>query len=131
MSPESTILDAIMNYGIETIGIAVIINIITALIKKPIKAWANKRADGGAEIKKYITLIPIALGFLLTTGHTYIFLHGTIFNQDFMVLWLTSSSLSLSLYAIFEKFFPTDGIISFGALIDINGGTVPVIADLN
>lgn len=107
MSPESSILNAIMNYGLETLVIAIIINILTAIIKIPIKKLANKRDDRGAVIKKYITFLPVTLGFVLAVAYTFLFVSRiSIFNNEFVVLWLTSSSLSLALYAIFEKFFP-------------------------
>ena len=115
MSPESSILNAIMICGLETVVIAVIINILTTLIKIPIKNWANKRADGGAVIKKYITFLPIILGFILAIAYTYLFVSNiNLFNREFVVLWLTSSSLSLALYAVFEKFFPkNEGDVTF------------------
>lgn len=105
--PESSLLNAIMNYGLETIVIAVLINMATTILKIPIKNLANKLEDGGKSIKKYITFLPIVLGFVFSAGYTFFFVSRTdIFTKDFIVLWLTSSSLSLATYAVFEKFFP-------------------------
>ena len=110
---ESSIINAVINYGFETVAIAFIINILTTVIKIPVKKYAEKLDDGGVTLKKYITFLPIVLGCILAVIYTYIFVSKTdIFTEEFMVLWLTSSSLSLALYAVFEKFFPKSDIDS-------------------
>lgn len=104
MSEE--IVKIITDYGLETVGLALIINLLTGLLKMPIKALAKKTEDSTA-ITRFIVFMPVLLGFALTILYFKI-VYGTItFNEKFYTLWLTSSSLSLTLYAIFEKLFPS------------------------
>jgi hypothetical protein len=104
---EATILQYICEYGYETVLIALAINILTGLLKTPIKKLSAKLTDSTA-VTKYITFLPIIIGFGLSVLYTYFFVAKKIvFNGDFISLWLTSSSLSLAIYAVFEKFFPS------------------------
>ena len=103
---EGEVLKLIMENGIETAILAVAINVLTGLLKLPIKAWAKKLEDG-TKVTRYLVFLPIILGFGLTAIYIK-FRSGELeFDKSFATLWLTSSSLSLSLYAIFEKMFPT------------------------
>ena len=104
MSEE--IVKIITDYGLETVGLALIINLLTGLLKMPIKALAKKAEDSTA-ITRFIVFMPVLLGFALTILYFKI-VYGTItFNEKFYTLWLTSSSLSLTFYAIYEKLFPS------------------------
>ena len=82
------ILEMITTYGLETVAIALIINVLTGFVKMPIKSLANKLKDY-TKVTRFIVFLPVGFGFFIVT------------------LWLTSSSLSLTFYAIFEKLFPS------------------------
>lgn len=103
---EITLLEAITKYGLNTLIIAVAINILTALIKVPIKALANKSKEGKG-ITRYITFLPVIIGFGLTVLYSFILFKKLILDGNFVTLWLSSSSLSLAIYAFKEKFFPS------------------------
>lgn len=100
------ILQLIVDYGLEATVIALAINILTGLLKLPIKAWASKMQDG-TQLTKYLVFLPIILGFVLTMGYLWL-ISGTVnLNYTFITMWLSASSLSLSLYAVWEKLFPS------------------------
>lgn len=98
---------AIINeYGLETVLLALLINILTGLIKLPVKAAARKMEDG-TKLTRFLVFLPILLGFVLTLLDRILLAGGLRFDGEFFALWLTSSSLSLSFYAIWEKIFPS------------------------
>ena len=100
------IFELVKGYDLETLVIALLVNIGVGIIKTPIKAWARKLKDS-TKITRFIVFLPIILGFLFSFCYSY-FIQGTYsFNKEFCILWLTSSSLSLTLYAIFEKMVPS------------------------
>ena len=100
------ILQLIADYGLEAVIIAMSINILTGLLKLPIKSWASRMQDG-TQLTKYLVFLPIILGFLLTMGYLWLINGAIIINYTFATVWLSSSSLSLSLYAVWEKLFPS------------------------
>ena len=53
-----------------------------------------------------IVFLPVILGFFLTAGYSLLFRGGFVFDQTFVTQWVTSGSLSLTFYAVFEKMFP-------------------------
>ncbi len=99
------ILQTVAEYGLETAVLALAINLLTALVKLPVKRLANKTKNG-ANITRFIVFLPILLGFALSALYTKVFAHGYIISKEFTALWLTSSSLSLTFYAVFEKLVP-------------------------
>jgi len=104
---ENTILEFITNYGFETTMMAIVINILTAVIKIPIKKLAKKMQDG-TSITKYLTFLPIILGFCVVAGYRFLITKKNFsFDGNFISLWMSASSLSLAIYAVFEKFFPS------------------------
>lgn len=103
---ETEILKLLTDYGLEAIVIALAINVLTGLVKLPVKGLAKKMEDG-TKLTRYLVFLPVLLGFVLTVAYVKI-RRGTVgFDKAFVTLWLTSSSLSLTLYAIFEKIFPS------------------------
>ena len=100
------ILEMITTYGLETVAIALIINVLTGFVKMPIKSLANKLKDY-TKVTRFIVFLPVGFGFFIS--YLYVkFIKGAFnFDRDFVTLWLTSSSLSLTFYAIFEKLFPS------------------------
>lgn len=100
------ILDIIARYGLETVIIALIINVVTGIVKLPIKAWA-KRFEDRTKITRYIVFLPIVVGLLITWLYAKFIKGSFAFDTTFTTLWLTASSLSLTFYAIYEKIFPS------------------------
>ena len=100
------ILEMVTFYGLEAVILAMIVCILTGILKMPIKALAMKLKDY-TKVTRFIVFLPIALGFLMTFCYAYYCQGGFIFDKAFATLWLTSSSLSLTFYAIFEKVFPS------------------------
>lgn len=100
------ILNIVRTYGADAVVLAIIINVLTGFLKIPIKRAAPKMERRGFDIKKYITFIPIALGVILASlANGLIFECGVFWNERVTVLALSASSLSLSIYAVLEKFF--------------------------
>ena len=103
---EITITELVQNYGLDSVLIAVAVCILTGLIKMPIKRLAAKAKDS-SKYTKYITFLPLLLGFGVTALYEYIMTKTVSFTGEFITLWLTSSSLSLAIYAFIEKFIPS------------------------
>lgn len=99
------VLDIIAEYGLETAILALVINLLTALIKWPIKKLASKTKHC-AQITRFIVFLPIVLGFAASSLYIKFFSHGAVLGKECITLWLTSSSLSLTFYAVFEKLLP-------------------------
>ena len=54
-------------------------------------------------MKKYLTILPIILGFFITKIYiTYV----RFIDLNFYYIWLSSSTLSITLYSFIEKFIP-------------------------
>ena len=87
------IVEIIARYGLETILIAVTVNILTALIKLPIKYLAGKTKNS-ARITRFIVVLPLIIGFGATVCYMKLVTGNIIFGRAFITLWLTSSSLS-------------------------------------
>ena len=99
------IVESITEYGLNTVIIAFLINAVTAIFKIPIKILA-KKLDDYTKVTRFIVFLPIIFGFILTFCYEKYIIGNFIFNREFVTLWLTSSSLSLTFYAIYEKLFP-------------------------
>ena len=95
------IIDLVNKYGLNTVILALIINILTQVLKLPIKKITDDK-----NITRLIVFMPIVLGFIITYLFKLIIYKEVVFNQEFMNLFISSTSLSLSFYAIFEKIFP-------------------------
>lgn len=99
------IIKAISEYGLESVLIALAINLLTGFIKLPLKKLAGRLEDS-TKATRFIVFLPIIFGFALSALYVQFFDGGFKFDQAFITLWVTSSSLSLTFYAIFEKLFP-------------------------
>lgn len=100
------ILVFIKTYGLEAVVIALLINILTGLVKMPIKKLASKLEDY-TKVTRFVVFFPILIGFGLTVCYQQFIVQSFSFDEKFYSLWLTSSSLSLTIYAILEKMFPS------------------------
>lgn len=103
---KEQILQAVATYGLETVVIALAVNILTGIIKLPIKAGARKMKDGSS-VTRFIVFLPILLAAGLTLGYGYLTNGSWAIDKERITIWLTASSLSLSIYAIFEKLVPS------------------------
>ena len=89
----------------EALMMGLSINVLTGILKLPLKAWAKKLTDG-SKATRYIVFLPIVIGFALTAAYIKLRTGHMALDKAFTTLWLSSSSLSLTLYAIYEKMFP-------------------------
>lgn len=101
------IIQLITDYGVDTLVIALCTVVFTGLFKIPIKKLADKTKNS-KKITRFVTFLPILIGFGLTVLSTYLFTKQVSFNKDFYVRWLSSVSLSLAIYAFWEKFVPSE-----------------------
>lgn len=92
-------------YGLDTLFIAIATVIFTGIVKIPIKRLAEKTGSG-KKITKFITLIPIASGFGITALVSFVLTKDVKLEQAFFRQWLSAVSLSLAIYAFWEKFAP-------------------------
>lgn len=100
------ILQMIMENGLEAVVLALGINVFTGLIKMPIKGWSKRLADG-TKLTRYLVFLPVFIGFVLTLAYAKVVYGSVDVNRKFVALWVSSSSLSLTFYAFWEKLFPT------------------------
>ena len=96
------IIELIIEYGLETIILALIINVVTTILKIPIKRYAKKLTDS-KKLTRFIVFIPILIGFLITLIYSYLCKNEILIDKELLKLYTTSTSLSLSFYAIYEK----------------------------
>ena len=71
--------------------------------------WQSK----GINLNRFIVFLPILFGIGYAALYTYIF-YGVAWNDDTLSIALTSTTLSLSIYAITEKLFErkkTDSVV--------------------
>lgn len=125
------LIQLITEYGLETVILAILINVITGLIKLPVKALAKKMTDG-TRLTRYIVFFPILIGFLLALLYAKLVQGSIEINHSFVSLWVSSSTLSLTFYAIWEKLFPSKEKILKDYEIEANKNLlneIKVIAD--
>lgn len=101
------IIQLITDYGVDTLVIALCTVVFTGLFKIPIKKLADKTKNS-KKITRFVTFLPILFGFGLTVLSTFLLTKHVSFNKDFYMQWLSSVSLSLAIYAFWEKFVPSE-----------------------
>jgi hypothetical protein len=101
---DEVVIEILTAYGLEVIVIALVINILTNLLKQPVKAYSKR---SGHNLNKYISLIPVVLG-LIGAALYYGFSKGwvSVRADEIASLAVSSASLSLAMFAIVEKFLP-------------------------
>lgn len=112
-------LQFLSEHGLDTLLIALVTVILTGLIKMPIKKLASKSVNS-KKITRFITFLPIFIGFGLTVLLTYILERRVVFDETFFAQWLSSVSVSLAIYAFWEKFVPSEKKILSEAEIKAN-----------
>lgn len=103
---EIKFIDFVLVYGLDPVLLALAINIVTELVKLPLKAWAKKASDSSV-YTRFLVFLPMVIGLGLTALYYFLFNENVEINRQFVSLWLSSASLSLSFYAIFEKIVPS------------------------
>ena len=96
------VIKIVSENNLETVIIALLVNVITAVVKIPLKRNSGK-------VKKYtgyIVFIPIAISLILALTYQYLTTKTLSFNQSVITTWLTSASVSLAIYAVIEKVIP-------------------------
>ena len=101
----SNVLNFIAEYGLDAVLLALLINIITGVLKLPLKAYA-KKLENGERITRFLVFLPMIFGFGFSVTYRLMIGQAPLFGESFFNLWLSSSSLSLTFYAIWEKIFP-------------------------
>ena len=117
------IIQLITDYGVDTLVIALCTVVFTGLFKIPIKKLAAKTKNS-KKITRFVTFLPILFGFGLTVLSKYLLTKQVSFNKNFYVQWLSSVSLSLAIYAFWEKFVPSEKKILTDAEIKANKAVV-------
>lgn len=117
------IIRLITDYGVDTLVIALCTVVFTGLFKIPIKKLAEKTRNS-KKITRFVTFLPIIIGFGLTILSAYLFTKRVSFDKDFYVQWLSSVSLSLAIYAFWEKFVPSEKKILTEAEVKANKAAV-------
>lgn len=89
--------------GVVSAVMAVVIVLLTAVIKQPIKLLAQKRVLP-AKVTRFIPMIPIAMGAALTALVLWIKNGSVQFGDEYFELWMCSSGLSIALYSCYANF---------------------------
>lgn len=113
-------------YGIDVLILGVIVSAITGIVKLPLKAWAQKSINP-EKWTRFIVFLPIVLGFGLIALKTYLCNGGIKINTEFIKEWISSVSISLLIYAFWEKFIPSKKKILSEAEIEENRKVVDYI----
>ena len=115
-----SVLKLLTDYGLDTIIIATVTTLLTGIIKLPIKKLARK-ANNSQSITRFITFLPVIIGFGATVLELWLAKGMVPFNdQAFYAQWLSSVSISLAIYAFWEKFLPSKSKILSEAEISDN-----------
>lgn len=124
-----TFFNFITEHGLDTALIGLITVILTGLIKMPIKYLASKSANS-KKITRFITFLPIIIGFGVTALLTCLAGKNLVFEEAFFAQWLSSVSFSLAIYAFWEKFVPSEKKVLLEAEIETNRALVEELKGL-
>ncbi len=119
----------ISHCGLDVVLCALLTTILTGFLKLPLKKLAAKSSDA-KRFTKYITLLPIIFGFGLVVLYTYFENATVVFEERFFSRWLSSVSLSLAIYAFWEKFVPSRKKILTEEEISLNRVAIREIENL-
>lgn len=99
----SEVIRLFSDYGAETVALAAIICALTEFLKIPLKKAGGKNNKSFTE--RIIVFIPFSVGLVLTFLYFKIARPDLSNKKNFIELWLTASSLSLTFYAVVKKAF--------------------------
>lgn len=97
------IVDLLSEYSIDVVIIAVVVFVLTGIVKIPIKLLAQKIEDS-TSLTRFITFLPVILSFGILVCYQNFIIGAFAFDGEFVISWMTSSSASLAIYAFAEKF---------------------------
>ena len=80
--------------------------ILTGIIKLPLKKLAEKFTCA-KKITRFIVFLPLVTGFGMTTLINFLLTGQSHFDAQFFMKWLSAVSLSLAIYAFWEKYVPS------------------------
>ena len=98
------ILFLLSEYGLTNVLLALVVNLLTSIVKTPIKRVAKKLNDS-SKLTRFIVFLPVILGFGVVFAYLKFINLNFVFDKKFITLWTTTSSLSLTFYAVVEKLF--------------------------
>ena len=101
---EITISELVQNYGLDSVLIATAVCILTGLIKIPIKRLALKAKDS-SKYTKYITFLPLLLGFGVTALYEYIMTKTVSFAGEFIALLAHVEQFELGDLCLYRKVY--------------------------
>ena len=81
--------------------------ILTGIIKLPLKKLAEKFTCA-KKITRFIVFLPLVTGFGMTTLINFLLTGQSHFDAQFFMKLLSAVSLSLAIYAFWEKFVPSE-----------------------
>lgn len=122
------LLNFVFSNNLQIPVIAVITVVLTGVMKLPIKKFAAKMRNG-QKLTRFITFIPIVAGFAVTVLAVFLRFGEVDFNDKFFACWLSAVSLSLAIYAFWEKFVPDERRILTQAEINNNKYLVEALKD--
>lgn len=99
------IINVITDYRIETVIVAILTCMLTAVLKLPIKVIANKTGLKD-KLTRFIVFMPMFLAFGLTVLSWFVFSRPIVINVSFITDWISATAISLAIYAVIEKMFP-------------------------
>lgn len=102
----SKILQSVTLYGMDILLCALLTFVLTGVVKTPLKALAS-RSTNYRKYTRFLTFLPIAVGFGVSVAYTYFENLEIVFDDLFFTRWLSSVSCSLAFYAFWEKFVPS------------------------
>lgn len=123
------LLQTITQLGLDGAVCAIITTILVGILKMPLKKIA-KKSSNSTQITKYITFLPLMVGFGVISAFVYFENEEILFNQLFFTRWIGSVSASLAIYAFCEKFIPSKKKILSEAEIYANREVIREIEDL-
>ena len=101
-----TFFNLLQTTELRVLVLAVLICVLTALLKTPLKRWAKTRPDG-ASVTRFVTFLPVVLGFGLACLYERLATGALVWGEELFSLWIRSATLSLAIYAFVEKFVPS------------------------
>ena len=107
---------------LQTIILAIVVNVLTALIKLPIKKLAVK--NGVKTYTGFIVFIPIIASIILAVLYQSVLVGSFTVNKSVLLLSVNVASLSLAIYAVIEKVIPKNYVYLTENEIELNNAVI-------
>lgn len=122
------ILKQIAINGLPMVFLGIVNNLLTTLIKWPIKR-IMKKSNHSFKYTRYITFLPVILGLLIAFAYVYLKQNTFSFNTLVLNAWIKNATISLSLYAFEEKFLMSNAQMLTKDEIEENKKVLQTIKD--